>query len=385
MLPQRTRDATGHDFLATAARGTERVLARELEALGAQRVVPERGAVSFCGPLPLAWNANLRLRTANHVLLRLGRFPVDSADALYAGALDVRWEDLLTTRSTFAVRAAGTAPGVTHSGFAALRVKDAIADRLRSKLGARPDVDTRDPAVRVAVHLAEGEGSVFLDTTGESLHRRGYRAAETDAPLRETLAAAIVLWSGWDRKRPLLDPMCGSGTIAIEAALLATNAAPGRNRRFGFERWPGFGDAERREWARIRAEAEEGTLDACPATIAGSDRSEDAVAAARANARAARVDRLVRLDVADVRSIEPRGGSGMLVFNPPYGHRIGGREASLESLYRALGQAARRFRDHVVVVLSGNRSFERLFGLRPAARFATHNGALPCSVLRYEV
>lgn len=375
----------GASWLATAARGTEPVLARELDALGAADVRPTSGGVAFRGGAELGRRANLWLRTANHVLLRLAGFPVGSADDLYAGARDVRWEDHLTPRATFAVTAQGRAPGVRHSGFAALRVKDAVADRMRERRGARPDVDPRDPDVRIVLLLDGRAGTLFLDSSGVSLHRRGWRRVPTEAPLRETLAAAIVLWSGWDRRRALCDPLCGSGTIAIEAALWAADRAPGRSRSFGFQRWPSFGEAEARAWRALREEADERAAAARREEgppIRASDRDPEAAAAAERHAGAAGVGDLVQVATADARRFAPPEASGMVICNPPYGERLAPGRRTLDALYRALARALRPA-GWVTIVLSGNPALARAFRGRPAARLPLRNGALPCELLRW--
>jgi putative N6-adenine-specific DNA methylase len=373
-------------WLATAARGTEPILARELEALGATDVRPGAGGVAFRGPASLARRANLWLRTANHVLLRLAEFPVGSADDLYAGAYDVRWEELLTLRTTFAVSAQGRAPGVHHSGFAALRVKDAAADRMRARCGARPDVDPRNPDVRIVLQLDGSRGTLFLDSSGSSLHLRGWRRRTTEAPLRETLAASIVLWSGWDRRRPLCDPLCGSGTLAVEAALWAADRAPGRHRSFGFERWPSFGDAEARTWRSLLEEADT-RADAAAGhderpSIRASDHDPEAAAAAQLHAAAAGVGKLVRVATADARRFVPPEPSGMVLCNPPYGERLAPGRATLDALYHALARALRP-PGWVAIVRSGNPALPRAFGARPEGRLALRNGALRCELLRW--
>ncbi|MBN1772321.1 MAG: methyltransferase [Deltaproteobacteria bacterium] len=374
-------------WLATAARGTEPVLARELEGLGATDVRPGAGGVTFRGSAALARRANLWLRSANHVLLRLAGFPVGCADELYAAAYDVRWEDLLTLRTTFAVTAGGRAPGLHHSGFAALRVKDAVADRMRDRCGARPDVDPRDPDVRIVLQLGAGRGTLFLDSSGRSLHLRGWRRRATEAPLRETLAAAIVLWSGWDRRRPLCDPLCGSGTLAVEAALWAADRAPGRRRPFGFERWPSFGEAEARSWRALLEEADARAAEAAARrerpSIRASDRDPEAATAAELHAAAAGVGGLVRVETADARRFAPPEPSGMVLCNPPYGERLAPGRATLDALYHALAHALRPA-GWVAIVLSGNPGLARAFPTRPAARLALRNGALRCELLRWD-
>ncbi len=239
---------------ATAARGTADLVAGELRALGFASPRWDTGGVRFTvpegGELEAGMRACLHLRVAMRVLWPLANLKITDEESLYQQALAVPWEDHLDLHSTFAVNATSSAPPpLAHTPFLGMRVKDAIADRLTSRLGARPNVDRDDPDVQIFVHLdADGAGSVGLDLGGESLHTRGTRVAQTAAPLRETLAAAIILLSGWEGGSPLIDPMCGSGTLAIEAGLIARRIAPGlatgSPRRFGFTRWPRFREAE---------------------------------------------------------------------------------------------------------------------------------------------
>src|SRR6266542_4203007 len=216
-------------FFATCAKGTEGALRRELVALGLRHVRGDRGGVSFEGPLEAGMRACLHARTAMRILLELARFPAPTQEALYEGTRAIAWEEWLTARTTLAVEASVTSSAITHSGYAALKVKDAIVDRLRDKLGARPDVDPKDPDFAVVLHLARGEAAISLDLAGEPLHRRGYRAQTTIAPLKETLAAAVLALGGADPELPFVDPMAGSGTLAIEHALRARRACRGRS------------------------------------------------------------------------------------------------------------------------------------------------------------
>ena len=220
-------------FFATCAKGTEGALRRELAALRLHGVRGDRGGVSFEGPLEAGMRACLHVRTAMRVLLELSRFPAPDAAALYEGARAVAWLDWLDVRTTLAVEATVASETITHSGFAALKVKDAAVDVLRERLGARPDVDPKDPDVRIVLHLARDEAVLSLDLAGAPLHRRGYRAITTEAPLKETLGAAMLLLGGVDSKLPFVDPMAGSGTLAIEHALRARRIAPGLGRAFG--------------------------------------------------------------------------------------------------------------------------------------------------------
>lgn len=372
------RDATA--YIATAAPGTEDLVARELEALGARAVRRERGRVRFRGDLATALRANLGCRVAMRVLEPLAEVAAGGPEALYEAAKALPWPERLTPRCTFAVEASVRDSALTHSHFVALKVKDAVADAMRARVGARPDVDARDPDVRIVVHLARDRATIALDLSGEALFKRGYRVRKTPAPLKETLAAAVVLASGWRGEEPLCDPMCGSGTLAIEAALLAANAAPGLGRRFGVERWPTFGDAERRLLDGLREETR-AAVRRVELPILASDRSAEAVAAATANARAAGV--ALRFAVADVRSVPALSPPGTIVTNPPYGVRLDAGRKSLKAFYWQLGQRLRTFTGHRVAVLAGHPAFESAFGARPLRAREVFNGPIACRILLY--
>lgn len=240
-------------FLASSIPGTEGVLCDELRELGFSGVRLNRGSIPFRGRWSEGWRACLVSRIAQRIRVLLHRFPAPNEEALYAGIREVDWRPFLTWRQTLAVGAVCRASTINHSGFAALKVKDAIVDQIRDNGEKRPSVSREDPDLRVYLYLVENRAAIYLDLSGESLHRRGYRLKTGEAPLRETLAAAILRLSGWDRASPLVDPMCGSGTIAIEAALWASGRAPGLSRdRFGFERWANFGEEERRMMRELR-------------------------------------------------------------------------------------------------------------------------------------
>lgn len=396
---------------ATCALGTEDLVAREIRALGF-RARRERGGVRFDvppgGELEAGMRACLHLRAAMRVLWPLATYPAGDAAALYEGAAAVSWEDWLTPRHTFSVLSTTrAAPPLAHAPFIGQKVKDAIADRLRARCGARPDVSRDSPDVRVYVHVAPFDGrrasagnvTIGLDLSGESLHRRGYRLARSAAPLRETLAAAVLLATGWDGTCPLVDPMCGSGTIPIEAALYACGVAPGRavpgGRRFGFETWPRFGDAERAVFRRLCEEADASVRPRAPAPIVGADRDSEAIAAARANAARAvpSVAASVEWRVADVRSLSPldlpqspgaTGPAGVIVSNPPYGERLGGGPG-LEVFFRQLGQRLRAFSGYTAFLLVGGKDMARALAMRPTWERRFWNGPLPVTLCRYEL
>jgi 23S rRNA G2445 N2-methylase RlmL len=373
-------------FFVTCPRGTEGALRRELVTMRIGSPKGDRGGVWFEGPLSMAMGVCLYARTAVRVLLKLTEFEVGDAQSLYDGARAVDWRDWLTAKSTLAVDAnVRDAPALSHSGFAGLKVKDAVVDSLRDTLGARPDVDPKRPDVSIVLHVAGRQGALFLDLAGEPLHRRGYRVAMTDAPLKETLAAAVLALGGVRADQPFVDPMAGGGTLAIEHALHARGLAPGLRRLFGFERWPAFDQTLRASWERLRAEAETAALAprAPLPPIVCADVSPEAVGAARRNASAAGVDGDLTFDVADVRALERRWDTGTVCTNPPYGERLASED--LDALYRGMGRAFRHLSGWSVVVLSGNPLFSRALPFKPAISHRLFNGPLEVRLLRYEI
>ncbi len=384
-------------FFATCAKGTEGALRRELAALRLKAVRGDRGGVSFEGPLEAGMRACLHSRTAMRVLLELARFPAESADALYEGARGVPWDEWLTVRTTLAVEASVSSSAITHSGYAALKVKDAVVDALRDELGARPDVDPKDPDVRIVLHLARGEATLSLDLAGEPLHRRGYRAAMTRAPLKETLAAAVLLLGGADPELAFVDPMAGSGTLAIEHALRARRIAPGLGRPFGFQRWPAYRGGPQSAWDRMKAEARALALPKAPAPIVARDLHPKAVLAARRNAAAAGVASDVAVEEGDARESEPRFAPGTIASNPPYGERLmaakgdaGAGEArvhdkKLQGFYRGLAEMIGRHHGWSVILLSGSPLLERAIPIRPEVDHRLWNGPLEVHLLKYRI
>ncbi len=364
-------------FFATAAKGTEPALRDELRELRLPRVRADRGGVHFEGELVEAARACLWSRVALRILLEVDAFEAPSGEALYEGTRAVDWSSWLTPRTTLAVRATCRSSRLTHSQFVAQRTKDAVVDRLRDRFGERPSVDREDPDVLLAVHVAADRATLYLDVGGASLHKRGWRSRAGEAPLRETLAAAVLRLSGWDRERTLLDPMCGAGTIAIEAAAWARRVAPGLGReRFGFERWASHDDALRRHVERLRAEARAAKLASGPRIVA-CDADARAVANARDNARAAGVD--VAVERRDVRDLEPLDPPGFVVTNPPYGERL----AAEDTLYDDLGRSLRRLRGHTIALLAGTPAIARAMRREPDKWWILHNGPLECRLLLY--
>ncbi len=391
------------NFFATCAKGTEGALRRELSGLHLPEVRGDRGGVSFQGELEAGMRACLHARSAMRVLLELARFPAPSADALYEGVRAVPWQDWLTVRTTLAVEATVGSSAITHSGFAALKVKDAVVDALREVLGARPDVDPKDPDVRIVLHLQRDQATLSLDLAGAPLHRRGYRAAMTEAPLKETLAAAALLLGGVDPALPFVDPMAGSGTLAIEHALRARRIAPGLGRPFGFQRWPAYRGGPQSLWDRMKAEARAAVLPRAPAPIVARDGHPRAVEALRRNAGAAGVLPDLTIAKADARDLQPIADEGTLVSNPPYGERLGGKgrrgsadepptpgqaivaEKKLAGFYRGLAEMLARHRGWTVVLLSGNPLLQRAIPAQPEVDHRLWNGPLEVHLLRYRI
>lgn len=370
------------DFFATTGKGVEELLARELARLGMEGISQETGGVRFRGGMDACYRANLWLRTANRVLMPLVDFPCQNPQELYDGVREIGWERWLNPKLTLAVDCNLRDSAMTHSGFVALKTKDAVVDRLRDHFGSRPNVDTKDPDLRVNVHLVKNRCTVSLDTSGAPLDRRGYRLARTEAPLRETLAAALIELTGWDGSVPLVDPMCGSGTIPIEAALKAGRRAPGLSRQFGFERWPTF---DRPLWQQLVREAREQALSVLPASISGFDRSVKAVTTARENSERAGVGGLIQLAQRELSEFTPPPGPGILIINPPYGERLGEEEA-LKPLYRQLGDAMKqRCTGYTAYLFTGSSELAKCVGLKASRRIVLFNGPLECRLLKYEL
>ncbi len=374
----------GSRYFATTSKGLESVLAEEVTALGGKHATVSAGGVSFSGDRDLCYRANLWLRTANRVLFLLSEFPAPSPDALYEGVKAIPWPDLFSVRRTIAVEAAVRDSGVTHSHYAAQKAKDAVVDRFRETAGARPDVDLASPDVRIHVRIVRDGCTLSLDTSGESLNRRGYRSDPAEASLRETVAAGIVLLSGWDAPVPLADPACGAGTLLIEAALAATRTAPGLLRKsFGFQN---LFDYRPSAWVSVVAEAREKILRGGAARIEGSDISAEAVRSAVRNARKAGIADLASFGVRDVRDFSPGEPSGVILCNPPYGIRMAGDEREVAPFYRAMGEAfKKRCKGWTAYILSGDPEATRHIGLKASRRFPLMNGPIDCRLLKYDL
>lgn len=363
-------------FFAPCPRGLEPALAAELEPLGASGLVPGDGGVAFAGPLELAYAANLHSRLASRILWRVGHGSYRDERDVHRLARDIDWSRHFRADRTLRVDVAAVRSPLPSLEFATLTIKDAIVDRFRDSAGTRPSVDKRMPDVRVNAFLTREEATFYLDTSGEPLFKRGYRRDTEAAPLRENLAAGLVALSGWQPAMAFCDPMCGSGTIAIEAALIAANRAPGAKRTFGFQKLAWYDGPT---WQRLRQKARDNEREAAAAaTIFASDHAPSAVALTLANAKTAGIDRWIQVEQADVLHRSAPAAGGTLIANPPYGVRLSERQA-LHAFYPALGDALKqRFAGWHAWLFTADMELAKRIRLRIERRIPLWNGALDC-------
>lgn len=373
----------GQRYFATCGRGIETVLAGELGDLGARDIEPGRGGVHFAGDRALLYRANLWLRTAIRVLQPILEAPVSSPEELYDIVRGVDWSQYLTPEHTLAVDCNVRDSRLTHSHYAALKTKDAICDQFVDRVGRRPSVNLEQPLLALNLHVYRDQMVLSLDSSGESLHKRGYRPILTKAPLNESLAAALVLLTGWRGDTAFADPLCGSGVLPIEAAWLALRRPPGlTRRRFGFQGWMDF---DVRLWTALRDEARRGVLKELKAPIVGSDVRRDAISFARTNARAAGIGHLLHFEVKDVRDFRPpEGPPGIVLCNPPYGERIG-EEKELVPLYRTLSAVFReKCAAWQIYVFAGNERLTAKLDLPRLEEVPLFNGKIACKLLKLQ-
>ena len=368
---------------ATVARGLEALATQELEQLGANAVEPGFCGVAFEGDRALLYRANLWARLPFRILVKLHEFPCRDAEDLYRGIQTIDWSQYLTPDQTLAVSATGKHEQLNHTHFTALQVKNAIVDQQQEAFGDRSNVETQAPDVRINVHVDRGHCTVSLDSSGDSLHRRGYRPAMGAAPLKESLAAALIQLSGWQPEQMFYDPLCGSGTLPLEASLKALNIAPGLFRdRFGFETWLDF-DPDLLE--QLIQEAEASQRDRLPAPIWGSDHSEEVIQQAISNAQHCGVLDHIWFSPMELSDVVAPADNGVLFCNPPYGERLG-RDSDLGAFYKLLGDVLKqRFNGWTAFVLSGNKELSQSIGLKSSQRIAVYNGTLPCQLMKYEL
>jgi putative N6-adenine-specific DNA methylase len=373
---------TSQAFFASCPRGLEDVLARELATLDALRTEAVPGGVGFEGDWRACYRANLESRLATRILARVGVSPYRSERDVHDGALAVKWPEWFSESRSIRVDVKAIRSPLKSLDFATLTIKDAVCDRFRADRGRRPDVDTRSPDVRIQAFLDKDTAAFYLDTSGDALHRRGYRKDAGEAPLKENLAAGIVRLSGWTPGETLLDPMCGSATIAIEAALMALAIPPGHARGFGFERLSGF---DRRAWSEVREAALARRQPVRRLPIFARDRYGDELKKARANLDAAGLADCVELKQADILDTGAPSPSGVLVANPPYGARLG-EDAALAEFYPKLGHTLKKYyAGWRCYIFSGDTRLPRLIRLAASRRTPLYNGPLECRLYEYRM
>jgi putative N6-adenine-specific DNA methylase len=371
-----------YDLTATTLFGLEETLAEELRQLGAQEVQVGTRAVSFKGDLRLVYAANLWCRTAIRVLRPFAHFRARDEQELYRKVSSIDWTDYLHVSQTLLINSVVSQSTFEHSLYVSQLAKDAIVDQFRRRYNERPSVDVLRPDIRLNLHMHENQVTLSLDSSGDSLHRRGYRLQTNVAPLNEVLAAGLVLLTGWDGQSTFVDPMCGSGTIVAEAAMIARKIAPGLYRKdFAFMRWKDYDQALYRE---VYQEAMSQEVVGEGPRIIGSDLEPDYLQAARQNLENAELENYVELQVADIREFTPPAAPGVVVTNPPYGERIAAED--LNALYKQIGDALKtNFQGYDAFVFTGNLEAAKHIGLKTSRRIPLYNGKIECRLLKYEL
>lgn len=370
-----------YKMIAKTFKGLEEVLAKELVDLGATDVQIERRAVSFKGDKAMMYRANLCLRTASRILKPILTFKAKDADMVYEAIKNLNWGELLSVNTTFAIDATVFSETFRHSGYVTYRVKDAIADWFTEHQGKRPSVKVSQPDVMINIHISGEDVTLSLDSSGESLHKRGWRQATTEAPINEALAAGLLLMSGWTGQSDFYDPMCGSGTFLIEAAMIALGIAPGIYRKaFAFEKWPDF-DAE-----LFNDIYNDDSLEKDFAHhIYGSDASFYCVRATEKNIQSAGLSKYISVRQCRIQDLQPEAANMHVMINPPYGERLKAGE-DVMALYREMGDTLKhRFAGSTAWIISSNEDALKCVGLKPSKRIPMLNGDLECKFNCYEM
>lgn len=371
------------NIIATTLAGLEEVLAAELRELDMEYVKVGNRVVTCSGNLRQLYEANLWCRTAIRILKPIRQFKARDEKNLYEQVQQTDWSEFFDLDMTFAIDAVVSHSTFEHSLYVSQLTKDAIVDQFRAKTGARPSVDRIRPDVRLNLHMYDNLVTLSLDSSGDSLHRRGYRLQTNVAPLNEVLAAGIIALSGWDKKSPFIDPMCGSGTFLIEAALMAQNIAPGLFRRdpYGFEKWKDYNESLF-EMVWNTAEAKEKRTP--QAHIIGYDLDADYIEAARNNIANAGLENIIQVEQADFFETQAPEGQGVVVMNPPYNERI--QSEDINELYKNIGDTLKNnYQGYDAFVFTGNLEAAKSIGLRTSRRVPLYNGSIECRLLKYEL
>jgi putative N6-adenine-specific DNA methylase len=371
-----------HQFFATCPRGLEHLLTEELSAIGAQTVTSTDGGISFSGDLPICYRANLESRIATRILWQVARGRYASEDDLYNAAYKLDWPHWFAVGRNFMVKVTGVKCPLQSLEFATLRIKDAVCDRFRQAVNSRPYIDTKEPDVRIHAYLAAEDYIFYLDTSGHALYQRGLRQATIEAPLRENLAAGILKLSGWQPGLTLLDPMCGSGTFLLEAAMMALDIAPGSGRSFGFEKLKNFDEVA---WQKLREQVLSRAKPVTFQKIYGSDVDLRAVRVSKQNLQEAGLLEAVQLSKSDIVDVPPPAGEGILIANPPYGVRIG-EDEELAALYPKIAETLKRkFAGWNTYFLTSDLRMPKLMRLTPSKRTPLFNGPLECRLFEIKM
>ena len=372
----------GMDYTAKTFAGLEEILAEELKGIGAEDVTIINRGVKFRGDTEILFKANYLCRTALRILKPVGVFKVKDQDELYSKVRNIDWTKIFNLDQTFIVNGNVFHSELNHSHYVALKTKDAIVDQFRDKMGKRPWVGLEDAQIFVDVHISHDECTVSLDSSGESLHRRGYRITTDKAPLSEVLAAGMIKLTGWKGDKDFYDPMCGSGTIPLEAAMSAMNIPAGYYRKqFAFMNWAGY---DEELWKKVKEEADLNMTE-LECNIFASDRSEKAVKIAKYNVKNAGLHKDIDLSVKYFDSVQPSEEKGILVFNPPYGKRLEER-GEIFDLYRKIGDVLKQnFQGYEAWVISSNMDAAKFIGLRPSSRLPLFNGPIETKFIKFEM
>lgn len=368
-------------YLAKSPAGLEEVLADELSNLGAKKIEILKRAISFEGDKKLMYKANYHCRSALRILMPINQFTFQTEKEFYDRIHDLPWEDYLESDQTLSIDSTIGSSIFTHSHFVSQRAKDAIADRFRERTGVRPSVDLENPDLRINMHIYRDTVNVSLDSSGASLHKRGYHTVNAEAPLSEVLAAGMIMLTGWHGETNFIDWMCGSGTLLIEAAMIAMNLPAGQFREeYGFMKWKDFSP---QLWKQVKEDALNNQRD-LEVEIRGSDISQRNLRAAESNIRNAYLHKDIQLQVSDFRDIKPPKGAGILISNPPYGERI--EVDDLYELYREMGNALKRnFEGYKAWLISSDFHAIKLVGLRPMTKKMLWNGQLECRFVGFDL
>ncbi|HIN39339.1 MAG TPA: hypothetical protein EYM84_03605 [Flavobacteriales bacterium] len=368
-------------FLAKTFHGLEDVLAKELDVLGAKAVLPIKRAVSFEGDKKLLYKSNLHLRTALRILVPIAEFTANTDQELYNEVKSINWPEYININQTFAIDSVVFSERFTHSQYVALKVKDAIVDQFKERLGKRPSVDPKFADNRINVHIAHNKVSISLDSSGDSLHKRGYRRKGHIAPLNEVLAAGMLMLAEWDSTIPLIDPMCGSGTFLMEAAMMAYNMPPGiKKKHYSFMNWK---DYDQDLWKKVSEESKSNMITP-EVNIQGGDIAMQSIDLSKMASLDFNLRKAIKLERISFNKHLPSSESGMLILNPPYGERITPKD--LFDLYESIGnQLKKSYAGFDAWIFSSNKEAMKRIGLRPSRKYTLFNGALECKFQKFSM